>query len=171
MKVAFEAMKQEPPRNEGRERRLEVEVKQLSPEDAQAQVVGYGSVRCLDTLAITPKVAGEVIEMHPRLDMGEVIAKDELLFRIDPRDYELARDQAQAQMARLESTLKLLTSKFADDKKRMETYRRTRELAQIEFERDKQLLKKMTLAPSPWCIFRKPSLTRRKTPLIRFSRR
>ncbi|HEO72092.1 MAG TPA: HlyD family efflux transporter periplasmic adaptor subunit [Candidatus Hydrogenedentes bacterium] len=138
-KAGLEALRKEPAQLAPSEPRLEVNVIEATPEDVPVLIRGYGDVRAVDVLHLTPKVAGEVIEIHPRLDMGEVIPEGELLFRIDPTDYELAKAQADAQVQRLETTIALLKEQYATDKGRVNTYRRTMELAQKEFERDQKL--------------------------------
>ncbi|MBP8130267.1 MAG: biotin/lipoyl-binding protein [Candidatus Hydrogenedentes bacterium] len=121
------------------EPRLRVEVARVEPEDVRVEITGYGEVRALDVVTITSKVAGEILEVYPRLEVGEVIPEGELLFRIDSRDYQAARAQAQAQVDRLNNMITLLRQQFEIDTGRLETYRRTRDIALEEFERDRRL--------------------------------
>jgi len=119
---------------------LETAIVVAMQEDVPVMVTGYGTVRSRDTAAIAPKVAGEVIEVHPQLEAGGLVRKDEVLFRIDPVDYEARAVQAEAQTAQLESALALLNEKSAQDRNRLTTLERGRDLARQEFERDKSLL-------------------------------
>ncbi|HNR31895.1 MAG TPA: biotin/lipoyl-binding protein [Candidatus Hydrogenedentes bacterium] len=139
IKFALGALREPPRPAEIREPHLRVEVARIQPEDVQVEIAGYGEARALDVVTISPKVAGEIIDVHARLEVGEVVAEGDLLFRIDSRDYEAARAQAQAQVDRITSMLTLLRQQFEIDRERLETYRRTRDIALEEFERDKRL--------------------------------
>src|SRR5579862_1314151 len=57
-----------------------------------------GNVEAYSTVAIRAQVAGELLEVH--FKDGDFVTKDELLFTIDPRPYEVALAQAQANLAR-----------------------------------------------------------------------
>jgi len=119
---------------------LETEIVVAAQEDVPVVIKGLGTVRSRDTAAIAPKVAGEVVEVHPQLEAGGLIRKDEVLFRIDSTDYEARAAQAEAQTAQLESALALLSEKSGQDRGRLTTLERGRDLARQEFERDKGLL-------------------------------
>jgi len=121
---------------------IKVEVKSVCPETVPVAIYGYGEVKALNSIALTPKVAGEVVYVHPDLELGNVIPDGELLYRIDQRDYLAAKKQAVAQVERLEVMIKLLKRQFEQSKVRMETARRTRDIALEEFQRDVELLKK-----------------------------
>lgn len=120
--------------------KIKVDVKAVCPETAPVTIFGYGEVKALDSIALTPKVAGEVVYVHPDLEVGNVIPEGELLYRIDQRDYLAAKKQAMAQVDRLELTIKLLKRQFEQAQTRMETARRTRDIALEEFQRDVELL-------------------------------
>ncbi|MCK5861613.1 MAG: biotin/lipoyl-binding protein [Candidatus Hydrogenedentes bacterium] len=122
--------------------RLKVDVKALRLEEVPVSIFGYGNVKALDSLALTPKVAGEVVYLHPNLEVGNVIEKGELLYRIDQRDYLAAQKQAKAQVERLELTIKLLKRQFEQMGSRIATVRRTRDIALEEFKIDVELLEK-----------------------------
>ena len=139
MKAGFEALREVPEQTASQEAVLRVEVTRAAPEDVLVTITGYGEARALDMLPVTPKVAGEIIEIHPNLEMGEVIPKGGLLFRIDPQDYRILKAQAQAKVDQLTSIIERLQKQYAIDTERMETYRRTKTLAATEFDRDKKL--------------------------------
>ena len=117
-----------------------MEVKAVCPETVPVSIYGYGEVKAQDSIALTPKVAGEIVYLHPDLEVGNVIPEGELLYRIDQRDYLAAQKQATAQVERLELTINLLKRQFEQSKSRMETARRTRDIALEEFKRDVELL-------------------------------
>jgi len=62
-------------------------------------VTGYGSVSPKVMVDIVPEVTGRVVSIHPQLNAGGFVRAGEQLLKIDPRDYELAVQQAQAAVA------------------------------------------------------------------------
>ncbi|MBI2423120.1 MAG: HlyD family efflux transporter periplasmic adaptor subunit [Candidatus Hydrogenedentes bacterium] len=136
------SLKKEPAAAEIKEHSLKVETLPLHPEDVPVLITGYGEVRALDTVKISAQVAGIITEIHPKLEVGGIIPKDEVLFRIDARDYQAQLDQAASQMAQLENTILRLKKQYAIDQQRVETLQRSEKLANDEFERVKTLLEK-----------------------------
>lgn len=121
---------------------VNVEVKAVHPEEVPVIISGYGEVHAADSIAVTPKVAGEIVYLHPDLEVGKVIPEGELLYRIDQRDYLAAQAQGRAQIERLEIMVKALKQQYESDKNRLQTIKRARDIAQEEFNRDKALLQK-----------------------------
>lgn len=65
---------------------------------------GLGTVVALKTVTIRSRVEGELISVN--FVEGEMVEKGKLLAEIDPRPFEVQRDQAAGQLARDEATLK-----------------------------------------------------------------
>jgi len=76
-----------------------VKVQQLRKQDIQMVVSGYGAVNAKVQTDIVPEVSGKVVNVNPQLKAGEFIPAKEQVLKIDPRDYELAVQQAQALVA------------------------------------------------------------------------
>ncbi|UCG56080.1 MAG: efflux RND transporter periplasmic adaptor subunit [Phycisphaerales bacterium] len=76
-----------------------VEVEQLHVRDIQMIIGGYGTVQPKVEVDIVPEVGGKVVSLHPELRVGGFIAAGEQILQIDPRDYELAVQQAKAAVA------------------------------------------------------------------------
>ena len=70
-------------------------------------IAAMGIVRASRVVEIRPRVAGEVVEVHPRLERGGLLAAGDVLVRIDPSDFELAIRQREADLARATSALHL----------------------------------------------------------------
>lgn len=140
-KIQLTAMWEPPPLAELPPSKVRVEVKVAQPEDCPVTITGYGEVHALDSLAVTPKVAGKIVYLHPDLEVGKIIPKGELLYRIDQRDYLAAQAQGRAQIERLEIMVQALNQQYASDKNRLETIKRARDIALEEFNRDSTLLK------------------------------
>ncbi|MBE9529720.1 MAG: hypothetical protein IMF00_00485, partial [Proteobacteria bacterium] len=69
------------------ERPLRVEALQVEQKDIQVFITGHGEVKALNVVSIAPEVPGKIVKIHPRLEVGEIIPKGEVLFKIDPKDY------------------------------------------------------------------------------------
>jgi multidrug resistance efflux pump len=135
-------LKEEPAEAHKVERSLAVETITVAPEDVPVTVSGLGEVRALNVVSISAEIPGKVIEIHPKLELGEMVPAGELLFRIDPRDYEAARVQAAAEVAQLEKTVERLTRQSAIDQERLQTLERNERLMEGEFSRVRDLYEK-----------------------------
>lgn len=71
------------------------------------QVDATGTVNVRNYVALTPQVGGRVVSISPALRAGGTFAADEQLLVIDRRDFELALDQARADIAAAQSALML----------------------------------------------------------------
>jgi RND family efflux transporter MFP subunit len=102
---------------------------------------GYGPVQPAKVWAAVSQVAGRVVEIHPKLRDGEILAKDTELLRIDPVDYELALAQSEAELAELEV-------KEQNARASLEIEKRNLELARQELERNRKLVQQGTTSKS-----------------------
>lgn len=124
---------------ERRERAIRVQVIRAAPADVNVNIHGFGEVRARDIVNVAPEVAGRIVEVHPRLDVGEVIPAGEVLFVIDPRDYESRLTDATATVEQLKSSLERMRKQSSIDGERLKTYQRTSEVSNSEFMRVKSL--------------------------------
>ena len=69
--------------------------------DLRPVAEGYGVVQPAKLWRAVAQVSGRIIEMHPRLRDGEIIPAGNVLFRIDPINYQLALEQLKAELAEL----------------------------------------------------------------------
>jgi len=65
----------------------------------QIVVTGHGAVRPAAEIDLVPQVSGIVVWKSPHLESGGYVGAGDLLVQIDPRDYELAVQAAQAERA------------------------------------------------------------------------
>ncbi len=137
---ALSALKKPPAEIENGERPMKVKVLKVSSKPTAVNITGYGQVRSLNSVTLSAEVAGQVQEIHPRLEVGEVIPAGELLFQIDTRDYAANLAQSEAEVGQLTSALSRLKKQFAIDRDRMKTLERSRDLARAEFDRINDLL-------------------------------
>lgn len=62
-------------------------------------IIGFGTVESYRRLTIQPQVGGLVKKVDPSLITGGLVRKGDLLFQIDPRDFELVVEQRKADVA------------------------------------------------------------------------
>jgi RND family efflux transporter MFP subunit len=140
--LGLASLKKPPTQASHEERALRVEVLHVDVEDVPVMISGYGEVKALDVVSIAPEVPGKIVEIHPRLEVGEILHKDELLFKIDPRDYAAARDSARATVRQWENGIARLKKLYTIDRDRLKTIERNQELAYAEYGRVQELFDK-----------------------------
>jgi len=123
--VMLTRLKKPPAEAENGERSLRVEAMQIKKADVPVFITGYGEVKALTVVPIAPEVSGRIADIHPRLKIGEIIPKGEVLFKIDPKDY-----------------LTVLKT----NRKRLKILKRSHELAKKEYQRFMVLFKKNNVA-------------------------
>jgi RND family efflux transporter MFP subunit len=82
-----------------------VEVSPAQVTDVPVVVSGHGEVVPRVAVDVVPQVAGQIVKVHPSLVAGGFFRAGDALVVIDPRDYELALERAQASVARAEVSL------------------------------------------------------------------
>jgi len=76
-----------------------VETTKLMPSDYQVWIDSYGSATPLTLTKLVSDVNGRVIEVSNQIRAGSKFAKGDVLLRIDPRDYKISVDVAEAAVA------------------------------------------------------------------------
>ena len=82
-----------------------VEVMPALLADVPVVVNGHGEVVPRVAVDLVPQVAGRIVKVHPSLVAGGFFRAGDVLVVIDPRDYELALERAQASVARAQVSL------------------------------------------------------------------
>ncbi len=117
----LKSRKKPPAQAEQVERPLKVEAVTAKFVSVPVMIEGHGELRSIRRVEIAAEVAGTVVEVHPRLQVGEVIPQGELLFAIDDRDYR---------------------SEYESNKTRLAILTRDKELTQKELRRVQTLFEK-----------------------------
>jgi RND family efflux transporter MFP subunit len=133
--------KQPPQKAERGEPSRAVRVVKALSVDLVPQAEGYGAVQPAQVWTAVAQVSGRIIEMHPRLRGGEIIPAGEILYRIDPVDYELNLAQANAELAELEIQEQNARASLAIEQNNLSISRR-------ELERIRKLVNKGTASQS-----------------------
>ncbi len=118
----------------------QVELLTVRPVVFDAPIVGYGTVRAKRQVKINPEVSGRLVHVHPRLAVGNVIAKDELLFQVDGRAYEARVAQIQAEISGLNVQLRRLETQQTSLASRLALAQRQEDLARQSLERERRLV-------------------------------
>ncbi len=86
-------------KKEKRQAPLVVEVVDVKPRDYPITIHSFGEVRARTQTTVSAEVAGRIVETGPHFNAGDYVRKDELLARIDDRDYRAAVTIARAELA------------------------------------------------------------------------
>jgi len=133
------ALKKPPAEAKRTEQVLQVEGTIVKTEDVRIFLTGYGEIKALNTVSISPEISGRVVHVNPHLESGEVIPRGTTLFKIDSRIYAARLQEAKASLQQLKDTVLRLEKQWVIDRERQKTIQRNRELAQLEFKRIQQL--------------------------------
>lgn len=82
-----------------------VDAVEVVRETIRIPVQAQGTVTPLRETGLVAEVAGRITEVSPAFNVGGFIRRDEVLLRIDPRDYQTALLRAQSAVATAQSTL------------------------------------------------------------------
>lgn len=117
----LKSRKKAPSHTTREERPLRVEAEAVTFKDIPVFIEAHGGLRSIRMVNIAAEVAGRVTEVHPNLQIGEVIPHGELLFAIDDRDYR---------------------SEYESNKMRLAILKRDKELSAKELVRVRTLFEK-----------------------------
>jgi len=78
----------------------------VHPEDIRMIVHGFGTAEPKVKVQVVPQVSGQVVECHANFVEGGFFKAGEPLVKVDPRDYELAVENAEAAVAQADYVLK-----------------------------------------------------------------
>lgn len=84
-----------------------VRVQRCRSSDEQVKITAFGQVVPVRSVVLKSQVAGEVVSVNPRFDVGALLAAGSEIVRIDPRDYQLEVQRQQAALTRATAALEL----------------------------------------------------------------
>ncbi|MCX2979256.1 efflux RND transporter periplasmic adaptor subunit [Halieaceae bacterium IMCC14734] len=87
------------------ERAALVDVAEVVLQDLRIEVQAQGTVQPHRETTLVPEVSGKIIYVAPNLEAGNYVAADEVLLRIDDRDYQAHLLRAKAAVASAQSNL------------------------------------------------------------------
>ncbi len=84
-----------------------VEVIESSPSTERIKITAYGTVQPKKQTVVHPEVTGSIVQLSDDLKRGGRLGEGQILLMIDPRDFEIAVTQAEAEVARAEFELRV----------------------------------------------------------------
>ncbi|NOU51225.1 efflux RND transporter periplasmic adaptor subunit [Pseudoalteromonas sp. JBTF-M23] len=103
--VGINAIAADPQAKEPIDSRPVVEVESISALDHQVMINSYGEVKPFEQTQLSVQVSGEVTYWHPSFIAGGIVARGDVLMRIEKDNYEAALLQAQAELSRAKAAL------------------------------------------------------------------
>ena len=140
--------RQEPLRSEIQEVARSVRVIGVPEIAVVPRALGYGMVQAGQTWEAVAEVAGKVVEIHPQLKKGALLRKGDVLLRIDPAEYGLAKIRAQAEIENLEAQLTELKQNEQDIRRSLNVEKRSLEISKQELKRRQRLFATGTISKS-----------------------
>lgn len=137
--AALIATRQPPERGPAEEVGQPVSVVRVQSLPVVPRAVGYGEAQPGRTWTAIAEVPGRVIQRHPALEPGALIAAGTELLRLDATDYELAAAQLEAGIEARRAALEELDARLANTREAMELEQRRLELAERDLERVRSL--------------------------------
>lgn len=127
------------PTGEFEQKPLLVEVVRVEPQTIVEPIVGHGTAKADRYARISSQVAGEIVEIPKRIKEGAFVEADELLVRIDDRDYQAALEQAKSMLAEIAALRTQLATQEENLTRLVATARRQFESAEWNYERVRRL--------------------------------
>ena len=109
----LKGMKRPPQKVERKEPALPVQVIQVQVKTVPVVVSGYGEVVSRTEVTLPAEVSGRVIFAHKELQIGAIIQKDEVLYKINEQDFRLDLESALARLKSLGRDLELARKEYA----------------------------------------------------------
>lgn len=103
--MGLSSQREAPPRTEGAVYAPLVRTLAVEAGERSVVVESNGTLRARTRVDLVPQVGGEVLSIHPGLRAGGRFEQGDVLFTIDPVDYELGRMQASAEVQAAETAL------------------------------------------------------------------
>ncbi|MFP4391205.1 MAG: efflux RND transporter periplasmic adaptor subunit, partial [Desulfococcaceae bacterium] len=94
-----------------------VEAMTARPETRQTTITAMGTVVPAREVTLQPQVSGHIVEVSPTFMPGGRFLEGEVILKIDQRDYEIAVQQARAQVSQAQVELKTERGRGAVAKK------------------------------------------------------
>ncbi|MCJ7683009.1 MAG: HlyD family efflux transporter periplasmic adaptor subunit, partial [Desulfobacteraceae bacterium] len=112
------------------------------------RAIGYGKVQPGQVWQAVAEVGGTIVEIHPDLKRGSLIAKGEILLRIDPSSYDLAQSRGEAGVKELQAQFRELEQKEKNINRSLKVEKSSLELSKKELDRRLKLAKAKIISKS-----------------------
>ncbi len=132
------------------ERTTTVRVMTVPQTDVVPHLTATGNVQPSKVWSAVAQVSGKVIEMHPRLEKGELIRTGEILLKIDPSDYELAIVQAETAIESTRVALAQVDVQEKNAQASLQIEQQALKITEDELQRKEKLLANKTVSHSEY---------------------
>jgi len=149
--IIFLLLKQsspEPKQRTAEEMTTAVRTITITEHSVSPTAIGYGTVRPVSTWEAIAQVEGIIIEKNPAFNKGAIIEKGQLLFQIDPVDYELNISQIEADILATKAQLEEIDTRKENTHASLEIEKKSLQLTKNELKRLKNLLQKKSVSYS-----------------------
>ncbi|MDG4868593.1 efflux RND transporter periplasmic adaptor subunit [Guyparkeria sp. 1SP6A2] len=144
--VAFVLTREAPPRSEQSPDPTAVRFIQATPIHPVMEARGFGTVESARPWQAVANVAGRVVERHPALKNGQFVQAGTELLVIDPSRYQLALDQALADLQGIKAERRELEQEQANTRALLALEADRLELAEQELRRAQSLAERNMLS-------------------------
>ncbi|MEQ8710230.1 MAG: HlyD family efflux transporter periplasmic adaptor subunit [Rhodospirillales bacterium] len=124
------------------ERATAVRVVAVQPVAFRPRILGYGTVEPARIWHATAELAGQIEYINPKLRRGAIMRRDETLIRIARADYEIARDRANADLAKVVADLAEMEQAEANARQSLKIEEDSLAASRRELERQRQLVER-----------------------------
>lgn len=131
--------------------------------DLVPRAIGYGYVKPELVWEAVAEVQGKIVDIHPDLKRGALLARGQLLARIDPAQRITATEQNRAEVNRMLAGLEELQQRRVNLGRTLAVQRRSLELSERELERRRKLVEEGTISFSELDQEEKNYLTQQNT--------
>lgn len=121
--------------------RLAVETTSVSAYEGLLEIQADGTIGSLQNIGVNAQVAGEIVGKSKNCRTGRMVQKGEVLFQIDPKDYELAHQQSKKEKEQAEANYRLTELELVQAKKEVQLQQRNLRLVQSNLDRIRGLRK------------------------------
>jgi len=125
-----------------------VEVTGVQPQAVTLTVESYGTVEPRMTLKLVSEVRGQVVELLPEFEEGGFVSKNDVLVRIDPRDYQLDVESRKAQIRQTDAELMRLDQELRNLNTSIAIARNNVTLSRNDLDRQRHLVERQVVAQS-----------------------
>ncbi|TVQ35857.1 MAG: biotin/lipoyl-binding protein [Geminicoccaceae bacterium] len=126
------------------ERAVAVRVVTVEQRTVTPRAVGFGVVAPSRSVTLTAETAGRVMDRAPELQRGRVLAAGTEAVRLDDADLALVRTRTEAELERLAAEVRRIEVRRDNALRALELERRALRLAEVELERQRDLLRRGT---------------------------
>ena len=126
------------------ERAVPVHVVTAERRTVVPRAVGFGVVQPSRTFTATAETSGRIVERHPQLERGRVLPAGTRLFRLDDADLRLTQARTEAELQRLAAEVRRIEVRRDNLTRTLDLETRALAIAEVELERQRDLLRRGT---------------------------